>query len=93
MPTYAQFATTTIPWDVIPKRIGVMAMLGVPYGDAINNSVAMAKAQAASIATDIQASGGPQNLDDKEIVAVIAYIQRLGRDATLPAVTTGLRQP
>jgi len=87
MPTYAHFATTTIPWDVIPKRVGVMAMLGVPYGDAINNSVAMAKAQATSVAADIHSAGGPANLEDKELVAIIAYIQRLGRDAALPAIT------
>ena len=80
MPSYAQFASTPIPWEVIPRRVGVMAMLGVPYGRAINNSVTMAKAQAALVATDIEKSGGPAGLQDKEIVAIVAYIQRLGQD-------------
>ena len=80
MPSYAQFASTPIPWEVIPKRVEVMAMLGVPYGKAINNSVTMAKAQAALVASDIEKSGGPAGLQDKEIVAIVAYIQRLGQD-------------
>ena len=80
MPSYAQFATTPIPWEVIPKRIDVMAMLGVPYGDAVNNGVAMAKAQAVLVAADIAKSGGPAGLEEKEIVAIVAYIQRLGQD-------------
>jgi cytochrome c oxidase cbb3-type subunit I/II len=80
MPSYAQFATTPIPWEVIPKRIEVMAMLGVPYGEAINNGVAMAKAQAVLVAADIAKSGGPAGLEEKEIVAIVAYMQRLGQD-------------
>jgi cytochrome c oxidase cbb3-type subunit I/II len=80
MPSYAHFATTPIPWAVIPKRIDVMAMLGVPYGDAVNNGVAMAKAQAVLVAEDIAKSGGPAGLEDKEIVAIVAYLQRLGQD-------------
>jgi cytochrome c oxidase cbb3-type subunit I/II len=95
MPAYPAFATNVIPWDVIPKRVDVMAMLGVPYGDAINHSVELAKAQAAQIAASIRKDGGPSGLDDKEIVAVIAYIQRLGRDISTgaPAVATATSAP
>ena len=57
-----------------------MAMLGVPYGDAVNNGVAMAKAQAVLVAADIAKSGGPAGLEEKEIVAIVAYMQRLGQD-------------
>ncbi len=84
MPSYPQFATTPIPWAVIPKRVDAMAMLGVPYGEAINNAEAMARTQAAAIAADIEASGGPAGLEDREIVAIIAYMQRLGRDISAP---------
>jgi len=80
MPSYANFATNNIDWSVIQKRVDVMAMLGVPYGDAINKAEPMARAQAAEIAADIERSGGPAGLKDKEIVAIVSYIQRLGRD-------------
>jgi cytochrome c oxidase cbb3-type subunit I/II len=59
-----------------------MAMLGVPYGDAVvgDNASRMARAQAKQIADGIVQQGGPANLDTKEIVALTAYLQRLGRD-------------
>ena len=40
----------------------------------------MARAQAAEIAKRLVASGGPTDVADKEVLAVIAYLQRLGRD-------------
>ncbi|MES2305535.1 MAG: cytochrome-c oxidase, cbb3-type subunit I [Gemmatimonadota bacterium] len=89
MPNYPQFASTVIPWDVIPKRVGVMAMLGVPYGEAVTNAIPMAQAQARALAADVAASGGPRGLEDKEIIAIVAYIQRLGHDIAMnrPAAT------
>ena len=42
----------------------------------------MAEAQAALIADTILQQGGPPNLKGKEIVALVAYLQRLGWDAT-----------
>jgi cytochrome c oxidase cbb3-type subunit I/II len=80
MPAYRWLRTNTIDFEQIQHRVDVMAMLGVPYGDAVNRAPAMARAQADSIAADIAASGGPADLKDREIVALVAYIQRLGRD-------------
>jgi cbb3-type cytochrome oxidase cytochrome c subunit len=54
----------------------------------------MAKAQAAEIAADIEKNGGPANLQDQEIVAIVAYIQRLGQDiklANAPSATATSR--
>ena len=80
MPAYSQFARNTIDWSVIQKRVNVMAMLGVPYGNAVTQAEPMARAQAMEIGNEIEKSGGPSSLQDKEIVAITAYIQRLGRD-------------
>jgi cytochrome c oxidase cbb3-type subunit I/II len=66
----------------------------------------LARRQAAAIAAEIEAQGGPAGLGDREIVAMVAYLQRLGTDvkgvATLPqpagslartaAATAGTRQ-
>ena len=63
-----------------------MAMLGVPYGEAVKGDVAieMARAQALEVANQIreQSLGAPlvDDLEDKKVVALIAYIQRLGTD-------------
>ena len=67
-----------------------MAMIGVPYGDAVNTAPDMARAQAAQVAASVEAAGGPKGLADKEIVALTAYLQRLGRD--LKNATTGTVQ-
>ena len=40
----------------------------------------MARLQAKDVATEIAAEGGPAGLENKEIVALVAYLQRLGTD-------------
>jgi cytochrome c oxidase cbb3-type subunit I/II len=57
-----------------------MAMLGVPYGDAIHRAPELARSQARDLAAAIATQGGPAGLDRKEIIALVAYLQRLGRD-------------
>jgi cytochrome c oxidase cbb3-type subunit I/II len=46
----------------------------------VANGTAAAHEQAATIAAEIVAQGGPDGLADKKIVALIAYLQRLGTD-------------
>jgi cytochrome c oxidase cbb3-type subunit I/II len=67
-----------------------MAMLGVPYGEAVKDGVArrMAEQQAKEIAAGIAQQGGPTGLEHKEIVALTAYLQRLGRDIKATTVTS-----
>jgi cytochrome c oxidase cbb3-type subunit I/II len=93
MPAYRWLRTNTIDFEQIQHRVDVMAMLGVPYGDAVNRAPAMARAQADSIAADIAASGGPADLKDREIVALVAYIQRLGRDIHAQAPVVAVTAP
>ena len=80
MPAYPHLLVNTIDFPTIQKHVDAMAMLGVPYGDAVNKAPEMAQQQAAQIAAGIEAAGGPKGLADKEIVALTAYLQRLGRD-------------
>ena len=80
MPAYAHFLTKTIDFEQIQSRVDAMAMVGVPYGDALNKAPAMARAQAKTLAAAIVEQGGPRGLEDKQIVAMVAYMQRLGRD-------------
>ena len=80
MPRYAHLQKRALDFDGIQARIDAMVMLGVPYGDAVNRAPALAREQAAVIAAGIEASGGPAGLGDREVVALIAYLQRLGKD-------------
>ncbi|MFO0569860.1 MAG: cytochrome-c oxidase, cbb3-type subunit I [Polyangiaceae bacterium] len=80
MPTYAWLLKEDTDFAGIQKRVDVMAMLGVPYGDAVNKAEGMAREQAKQIAAEIQTQGGPEGLESKKIVALVAYLQRLGTD-------------
>jgi cytochrome c oxidase cbb3-type subunit I/II len=79
MPTYAWMLENDIDFESIQPRVDAMVMLGVPYGEAVNSGRAMAEKQANEIADEIIAQGGP-DLHGKDIVALIAYLQRLGTD-------------
>jgi len=93
MPSYPWMLTNPLNFEQIQSRVDAMVMLGVPYGDAVTNAPAMARAQATSIAQSIEAAGGPADLSDKEIVAMVAYLQRLGRDVSAPAAASAAGAP
>jgi cytochrome c oxidase cbb3-type subunit I/II len=82
MPRYTWLFSRGLDYKSLPKKMAVMQALGVPYTtEEIDNSVANATAQANVIAQDLQANGGvPLEIQNKEVVALIAYIQRLGTD-------------
>lgn len=93
MPSYPHLAKNDIEFGGIQKRVDVMVMLGVPYGDAVNNAADQAQAQARVLATDLAATGGPTGLERKEVVALIAYMQRLGRDLVVPTTAQSTASP
>jgi cytochrome c oxidase cbb3-type subunit I/II len=91
MPSYPHMLRDTIDWDDIQSRVDAMAMLGVPYGPALQHAPEMAREQAAELAAKLEAAGGPKGMEDKDVMAVIAYLQRLGVDITkqAPSVAQG----
>jgi cytochrome c oxidase cbb3-type subunit I/II len=95
MPSYKQMLTNDLDFGVIQSRVDAMAMLGVPYGDAVKPGVAraMAEQQAKTIAAGIEQQGGPKGLETKEIIAITAYLQRLGRDIKGSTVASAGSQP
>ena len=94
MPPYPKMLTNKIDFEGLQKRVDAMAMLGVPYGDAVHRAPQMAREQAKTLADGIVAQGGPAGLEDKEIVAMVAYLQRLGHDIkTTSAVTSASLAP
>ncbi len=62
------------------EKISAMQMLGVPYPEGYEEKAnSDLKGQAQIIAADIKANGFPTE-ENKEIIALIAYLQRLGTD-------------
>ena len=80
MPAYPWMAEWTVNFDDIEAHVRAMAKVGVPYTDAeIAGAPAAAKAQAEEIVAEL-AKNGVTIDSDKELVAMIAYLQRLGVD-------------
>jgi len=81
MPAYPHLLTDTIPWGKLQGRINAVAMLGTPYTkDVLDDAAGVAKVQATALAAKLQAAGGPGGMADKDVIALIAYVQRLGMD-------------
>jgi cytochrome c oxidase cbb3-type subunit I/II len=94
MPAYPRMFSDELDFAGIQKRVDAMAMLGVPYGDAVLRAEELARTQAAHLGAEIAAQGGPPDLQSKQIIALIAYLQRLGTDIKqLPAPTRAGPEP
>ncbi|MEA9357647.1 cytochrome-c oxidase, cbb3-type subunit I [Bacteriovorax sp. PP10] len=81
MPRYTWLFTDKADYESLMKKMQVMQTLGVPYTKKeIEGSVLAAKAQAEAIRDDLVAAGVPTAVLDKEIIPLIAYLQRIGVD-------------
>ena len=80
MPAYPWLYTQSIDTAIVGSKIRAMQRLGVPYPREYDRqAVGDLRAQAVLIADDLQKANAPSD-PDKEIVALIAYLQRLGTD-------------
>lgn len=81
MPRYPWLFEDEMDLSTTRKKLEVMAQLGVPYSDEyINNWEKEYEDQAEEIVTNIQRSIDVEIRTKDEIVALIAYLQRLGID-------------
>ncbi|MBE0637248.1 MAG: cytochrome-c oxidase, cbb3-type subunit I [Bacteroidales bacterium] len=80
MPPYPWLISRDLDISTTPKKIKVMQTFGVPYPDGYaekaNDDLMK---QAGQIAQGLR-DGGIEVADNKEVIALIAYIQRLGTD-------------
>ena len=80
MPSYPWLLEQQLSTDLTPTKINAMRSLGVPYEEGYENqAVGDLQVQAQEIADDLLESGIIVD-PDREIVALIAYLQRLGTD-------------
>jgi cytochrome c oxidase cbb3-type subunit I/II len=79
MPAYAWLESATVDLERTGDKMDTLRALGVPYTD---DQIAAAKTTAlgqGQLITDDLATGDVDVAPDSELVAVIAYLQRLGR--------------
>jgi cytochrome c oxidase cbb3-type subunit I/II len=84
MPAYPWLFENQVDFEDTPKKIRAMQTLGVPYPEGYDKvAVEDARRQGREIVAELKKSGveevAPLGEDD-EIVAVIAYLQRIGTD-------------
>ncbi len=82
MPAYPFLAKHDLNTGYTKAKLKVLKQLGTPYTDEyIENAEAEMETQAKKIAKSLNREGiGGEGLDKKEIIALIAYLQRLGTD-------------
>jgi cytochrome c oxidase cbb3-type subunit I/II len=85
MPSYRHFLTSTLNLSTLQARINAVHALGAPYERELQEAEVMAREQAAEI-VKIMVEQEPESadyfrdLEDKKVIAVIAYLERLGKD-------------
>jgi cytochrome c oxidase cbb3-type subunit I/II len=82
MPAYPHLFTDKFDQKTLPKKVAVMTRLGVPYPAMTADEIKMqALEQAVKIAEELKAQGKVA-APDTQIVALIAYLQKLGKFET-----------
>jgi cbb3-type cytochrome c oxidase subunit II len=94
MPNYPHLVTQELDFSTVPARMSAMRTLGVPYtADEIENAEALARTEARAIVDEIITQEGPEAVEPgwetRKVVAVVAYLQRLGTDLYATPDNTG----
>lgn len=85
MPAYPWLLTQTLETNSLPARISALRKVGVPYPAGYEQlALRDLNEQAKKVSAGLQA-GSIKADPSKEIVAVIAYLQRLGTDIKAPS--------
>ena len=82
MPPYPWMYDNDLDVSDLPRKIRVLQMLDTPYPEGYDQiALQDLRKQAAGIAEGLKGpSGNMEGLENKEIIALIAYLQRLGMD-------------
>jgi cytochrome c oxidase cbb3-type subunit I/II len=83
MPAYSWLYDSDLNTRLTQAKLNAFKTLGAPYSDEeIEKAVANLESQAKKITDELVAQGVEydEGLERKEIIALIAYLQRLGTD-------------
>ena len=88
MPAYTWLYDDDLDLSHTEGKIITLRKLGVPYPyDFEFDAVDSAKAQQKTVATELASTGMTGVKQDKEIIALIAYLQRLGTDIKMESAS------
>jgi cytochrome c oxidase cbb3-type subunit I/II len=82
MPTYSWLFKDRMDLEQLPRKMRALRRVGLPYSDSeIETSIEDAESHAREIADGLKSMGVPEGTEKKEIIALIAYLQAMGRMA------------
>ncbi|MGC8866107.1 MAG: cytochrome-c oxidase, cbb3-type subunit II [Bacteroidales bacterium] len=84
MPAYPWLITHTLDTTTTAAKIRVMQWLGVPYPKGYDKIANRDLMEQATLIADELKGNGIDITPEKEIIAMIAYLHKLGRDIALP---------
>ena len=87
MPRYPWLLTQTLDITTTPAKINAMRSLGVPYEKGYENFANQDLQKQADVITQDLIKNGIPAEPDKDIIALIAYLQRLGTDIKVNQAT------
>ena len=103
MPSFAHLSTAQLDYRSMQQRLSIAGQFGTPYDQDLGPVDELAKVQARRIAWELAQLGGPMTVesangeelrvDETQMVALIAYIQRLGTDLLAAGETVKDREP
>ena len=80
MPNYVWLFKNQTNYKVLPRKIAAQRTLGVPYREEdVNFAEDQAREEARKIAAGLRAQGEAAVEEDREIIALIAYLQAMGK--------------
>lgn len=80
MPNYPWLALHDVDFMSLRKKLSSLKALGVPYtNEVVANGDGIAQEEAKVIAKELAENGAPAGLEKTEMVALIAYLQSLGK--------------
>jgi cytochrome c oxidase cbb3-type subunit I/II len=81
MPAYPWLEKKQTAYQMLGKKMSTLKALGVPYSEEeMKQAERLARAQAQEIMRSLELDGINPKYQDREIIALIAYLQRLGMD-------------
>src|SRR5262245_16538599 len=90
MPRYSWLLTQKLDTNALPARLAALRKTGVPYPAGFENGTAQKElwAQAAGVVANLKLGSITNAPPDTEIIALIAYLQRLGTDIKAAPATS-----
>ncbi len=90
MPPYPWLFRQKIAFGELETKLRALRRVGLPYTDSeIAGAESDARAQAAAMATELVNQGAPKGAEDREILALIAYLQAMGKMMPAPTKVRG----